>query len=114
MSYSLRKCVAFPKPESGYAQQDISCCFGQGADWLAGFGPSGFAVTSFLVSVGSLPAASNFFLLLHTDGKMRGFAFVQFKNLLEAGKALKSMNMKEIKGKFSIPIPLTQMFLVLG
>uniref|UniRef100_A0A8C0MSP0 RNA-binding protein 28 n=1 Tax=Canis lupus familiaris TaxID=9615 RepID=A0A8C0MSP0_CANLF len=33
------------------------------------------------------------------DGKMRGFAFVQFKNLLEAGKALKSMNMKEIKGE---------------
>ncbi|XP_032725757.1 RNA-binding protein 28 [Lontra canadensis] len=33
------------------------------------------------------------------DGKMRGFAFVQFKNLLEAGKALKSMNMKEIKGR---------------
>ncbi|XP_037368680.1 RNA-binding protein 28 [Talpa occidentalis] len=33
------------------------------------------------------------------DGKMRGFAFVQFKNLLEAGKALKGMNMKEIKGR---------------
>ncbi|XP_059964402.1 RNA-binding protein 28 [Mesoplodon densirostris] len=33
------------------------------------------------------------------DGKMRGFAFVQFKNLLEAGRALKSMNMKEIKGR---------------
>ncbi|KAK2096568.1 RNA-binding protein 28, partial [Saguinus oedipus] len=33
------------------------------------------------------------------DGKMRGFAFVQFKNLLEAGKALKGMNMKEIKGE---------------
>uniref|UniRef100_A0A8C5LG18 RNA-binding protein 28 n=1 Tax=Jaculus jaculus TaxID=51337 RepID=A0A8C5LG18_JACJA len=32
------------------------------------------------------------------DGKMRGFAFVQFKNLLEAGKALKGMNMREIKG----------------
>uniref|UniRef100_A0A8D0E4H1 RNA binding motif protein 28 n=1 Tax=Salvator merianae TaxID=96440 RepID=A0A8D0E4H1_SALMN len=31
------------------------------------------------------------------DGKMRGFAFVQFKNALEAGKALKGMNMKEIK-----------------
>ncbi|XP_053261873.1 RNA-binding protein 28 isoform X1 [Podarcis raffonei] len=31
------------------------------------------------------------------DGKMRGFAFVQFKNVLEAGKALKGMNMKEIK-----------------
>lgn len=43
---------------------------------------------------------------------MRGFAFVQFKNLLEAGKALKGMNMKEIKGKFSVPIPLTQIFLV--
>ncbi|KAM7325509.1 hypothetical protein ACRRTK_015762 [Alexandromys fortis] len=33
------------------------------------------------------------------DGKMRGFAFVQFKNLLEAGKALKGMNMKAIKGR---------------
>uniref|UniRef100_A0A2K6R050 RNA-binding protein 28 n=1 Tax=Rhinopithecus roxellana TaxID=61622 RepID=A0A2K6R050_RHIRO len=33
------------------------------------------------------------------DGKMRGFAFVQFKNLLEAGKALRAMNMKEIKGR---------------
>nr|XP_006007900.2 PREDICTED: RNA-binding protein 28 [Latimeria chalumnae] len=33
------------------------------------------------------------------DGKMRGFAFVQFKNVLEAGKALKQMNMKEIKGR---------------
>ncbi|XP_030072201.1 RNA-binding protein 28 isoform X2 [Microcaecilia unicolor] len=33
------------------------------------------------------------------DGKMRGFAFVQFKNILEAGKALKGMNMKEIKGR---------------
>ncbi|XP_062839534.1 RNA-binding protein 28 isoform X2 [Anolis carolinensis] len=30
------------------------------------------------------------------DGKMRGFAFVQFRNILEAGKALKGMNMKEI------------------
>lgn len=53
------------------------------------------------------PAVSNIFVHLHTDGKMRGFAFVQFKNLLEAGKALKSMNMKEIKGKFSVLIPLT-------
>ncbi|XP_051890152.1 RNA-binding protein 28 [Pristis pectinata] len=33
------------------------------------------------------------------DGKMRGFAFVQFKNILEAGKALKGMNLKEIKGR---------------
>ncbi|XP_077196714.1 RNA-binding protein 28 isoform X2 [Paroedura picta] len=33
------------------------------------------------------------------DGKMRGFAFVQFKNVLEAGKALKGMNMQEIKGR---------------
>ncbi|XP_058047305.1 RNA-binding protein 28 [Ahaetulla prasina] len=31
------------------------------------------------------------------DGKLRGFAFVQFRNVLEAGKALKGMNMKEIK-----------------
>lgn len=30
---------------------------------------------------------------------MRGFAFVQFKTVLEAGKALKGMNMKEIKGE---------------
>ncbi|XP_028618443.1 RNA-binding protein 28 [Grammomys surdaster] len=33
------------------------------------------------------------------DGKMRGFAFIQFKNLLEAGKALKGANMKDIKGR---------------
>ncbi|XP_074832778.1 RNA-binding protein 28 isoform X2 [Carettochelys insculpta] len=33
------------------------------------------------------------------DGKMRGFAFVQFKNILQAGKALKGMNMTEIKGR---------------
>ncbi|KAM6152128.1 RNA-binding protein 28 [Erethizon dorsatum] len=33
------------------------------------------------------------------DGKMHGFAFVQFKKLLEAGKALKGMNMKDIKGR---------------
>uniref|UniRef100_H9GJQ6 RRM domain-containing protein n=1 Tax=Anolis carolinensis TaxID=28377 RepID=H9GJQ6_ANOCA len=33
------------------------------------------------------------------DGKMRGFAFVQFRNILEAGKALKGMNMKEIMGE---------------
>uniref|UniRef100_A0A8D0L193 RNA binding motif protein 28 n=1 Tax=Sphenodon punctatus TaxID=8508 RepID=A0A8D0L193_SPHPU len=33
------------------------------------------------------------------DGKMRGFAFVQFQNVLEAGKALRVMNMKEIKGE---------------
>ncbi|OWK06829.1 RBM28 [Cervus elaphus hippelaphus] len=39
------------------------------------------------------------------DGKMRGFAFVQFKNLLEAGKALKGMNMKEIKGEEKRPEP---------
>lgn len=69
---------------------------------------------SFLVFVGSPPATSNFFVHLHTDGKMRGFAFVQFKNLLEAGKALKSMNMKEIKGEFSVPLPFTQIFLVFG
>nr|XP_013811051.1 PREDICTED: RNA-binding protein 28 [Apteryx mantelli mantelli] len=31
------------------------------------------------------------------DGKMRGFAFVQFRNMLEAAKALKGMNMKKIK-----------------
>ncbi|XP_062990520.1 RNA-binding protein 28 [Elgaria multicarinata webbii] len=33
------------------------------------------------------------------DGKMRGFAFVQFRNVLEAGKALKGMNLKEIKAR---------------
>ncbi|XP_066448286.1 RNA-binding protein 28 [Eleutherodactylus coqui] len=33
------------------------------------------------------------------DGKMRGFAFVQFKNMLEASKALKGTNMKSIKGR---------------
>ncbi|XP_069835593.1 RNA-binding protein 28 [Dendropsophus ebraccatus] len=33
------------------------------------------------------------------DGKMRGFAFVQFKNMLEASKALKGTNMKNIKGR---------------
>ncbi|RXM30482.1 RNA-binding protein 28 [Acipenser ruthenus] len=36
---------------------------------------------------------------LKEDGKMRGFAFIQFKNVLEAGKALSAMNLKEIKGK---------------
>ncbi|KAG8524538.1 RNA-binding protein 28 [Galemys pyrenaicus] len=51
------------------------------------------------VNIPRKPAASHFFVHLHIDGKMRGFAFVQFKNLLEAGKALKSMNMKEIKGR---------------
>ncbi|XP_070610723.1 LOW QUALITY PROTEIN: RNA-binding protein 28 [Erythrolamprus reginae] len=30
------------------------------------------------------------------DGKLRGFAFVQFRNVLEAGKALKGMNMRAI------------------
>ncbi|XP_063304410.1 RNA-binding protein 28 [Pelobates fuscus] len=33
------------------------------------------------------------------DGKLRGFAFVQFKNMLEASKALKGTNMKSIKGR---------------
>ncbi|NWH24469.1 RBM28 protein, partial [Grus americana] len=33
------------------------------------------------------------------DGKMRGFAFVQLGNMLEAAKALRGMNMKEIKGR---------------
>ncbi|KAM9311780.1 RNA-binding protein 28 [Gastrophryne carolinensis] len=33
------------------------------------------------------------------DGKMRGFAFVQFKNMLEASKAIKGTNMKNIKDR---------------
>ncbi|XP_042352256.1 RNA-binding protein 28 [Plectropomus leopardus] len=36
---------------------------------------------------------------LKPDGKMRGFAFVLFKNVSEAAKALNSMNLKEIKGR---------------
>lgn len=32
------------------------------------------------------------------DGKMRGFAFVMFKNVSQAGSALNNMNLKEIKG----------------
>ncbi|KAM4618578.1 RNA-binding protein 28 isoform 2-T2 [Polymixia lowei] len=36
---------------------------------------------------------------LKPDGKMRGFAFVQFKNVCEAGRALGAMNLKEIKGR---------------
>ncbi|KAK6318186.1 hypothetical protein J4Q44_G00114770 [Coregonus suidteri] len=36
---------------------------------------------------------------LKPDGKMRGFAFVQFKNVLGAGKALNAINLKEIKGR---------------
>lgn len=74
---------------------------------MAGFGPPGKPVLPYIGFVGFPRAASNVFVHLHIDGKMRGFAFVQFKNLLEAGKALKSMNMKEIKGKFSVPTPLT-------
>ncbi|XP_030646630.1 RNA-binding protein 28 [Chanos chanos] len=36
---------------------------------------------------------------LKPDGKKRGFAFVQFKNMPEAGKALNETNLKEIKGR---------------
>ncbi|XP_031149201.2 RNA-binding protein 28 [Sander lucioperca] len=36
---------------------------------------------------------------LKPDGKMRGFAFVLFKNVSEAAIALKAMNLKEIKGR---------------
>ncbi|KAF4071995.1 hypothetical protein AMELA_G00269320 [Ameiurus melas] len=36
---------------------------------------------------------------LKPDGKKRGFAFIQFKNIQEAGKALKATNLKEIKGR---------------
>uniref|UniRef100_A0A673LK48 RRM domain-containing protein n=1 Tax=Sinocyclocheilus rhinocerous TaxID=307959 RepID=A0A673LK48_9TELE len=39
---------------------------------------------------------------LKPDGKKRGFAFVQFKNMAEAGKALAAMNLKEIKGESSL------------
>lgn len=53
------------------------------------------------------PATFNVFVHFLTDGKMRGFAFVQFKNLLEAGKALKGMNMKAIKGESSTPHTVT-------
>ncbi|XP_060891166.1 RNA-binding protein 28 isoform X2 [Labrus mixtus] len=36
---------------------------------------------------------------LKPDGKMRGFAFVLFKNVCEASRALNAMNLKEIKGR---------------
>ncbi|XP_037538776.1 RNA-binding protein 28 isoform X2 [Nematolebias whitei] len=36
---------------------------------------------------------------LKPDGKMRGFAFVQFKNVSGATKAIELMNLKEIKGR---------------
>lgn len=36
---------------------------------------------------------------LKPDGKMRGFAFVLFKNVIEAARALTAMNLKEIKGR---------------
>ncbi|XP_029378720.1 RNA-binding protein 28 isoform X2 [Echeneis naucrates] len=36
---------------------------------------------------------------LKDDGKMRGFAFVMLKKVPEAAKALKAMNLKEIKGR---------------
>ncbi|XP_061679343.1 RNA-binding protein 28 [Syngnathoides biaculeatus] len=36
---------------------------------------------------------------LKPDGKMRGFAFVQFKNMSGAAKGLQAMNLKEIKGR---------------
>ncbi|XP_040895014.1 RNA-binding protein 28 [Toxotes jaculatrix] len=36
---------------------------------------------------------------LKPDGKMRGFAFVLFKNVPEAARALNTMNLKEIKGR---------------
>ncbi|KAK5867511.1 hypothetical protein PBY51_011993 [Eleginops maclovinus] len=38
-------------------------------------------------------------IALKPDGKMRGFAFIQFKNVSEAAKALTAMNLKEIKGR---------------
>lgn len=33
---------------------------------------------------------------------MRGFAFVQFKNMSSAAKALNALNMKEIKGQIEL------------
>ncbi|KAG8012597.1 RNA-binding protein 28 [Nibea albiflora] len=36
---------------------------------------------------------------LKPDGKMRGFAFVMFKNVSEAARALNALNLKEIKGR---------------
>nr|XP_020508551.1 RNA-binding protein 28 isoform X1 [Labrus bergylta] len=36
---------------------------------------------------------------LKPDGKMRGFAFVLFKNVCEASRALNALNLKEIKGR---------------
>lgn len=36
---------------------------------------------------------------LKPDGKKRGFAFVQFKNMSGATKALQALNLKEIKGR---------------
>ncbi|XP_036963993.1 RNA-binding protein 28 [Acanthopagrus latus] len=36
---------------------------------------------------------------LKPDGKMRGFAFVLFKTVYQAGTALKELNLKEIKGR---------------
>ncbi|KAM7003429.1 LOW QUALITY PROTEIN: RNA-binding protein 28 [Tautogolabrus adspersus] len=36
---------------------------------------------------------------LKPDGKMRGFAFVLFKNVSEASRALNALNLKEIKGR---------------
>ena len=36
---------------------------------------------------------------LQPDGRKRGFGFVQFSNVFEAGKALEVMNMAEIKGR---------------
>ncbi len=44
---------------------------------------------------------SNIFLcILCVDGKMRGFAFVLFKNVSQAARALSGLNLKEIKGQF--------------
>uniref|UniRef100_A0A8C2BP48 RNA binding motif protein 28 n=1 Tax=Cyprinus carpio TaxID=7962 RepID=A0A8C2BP48_CYPCA len=44
---------------------------------------------------------STLFLWHHVcaDGKKRGFAFLQFKNMAEAGRALAAMNLKEIKDR---------------
>ena len=114
MSYSLRKCIALTTPESCNLLRTSAFALSKGlVSWqdLGHFASPG--CHNVLLSLCQVPTCRlSLLCYLHTDGKMRGFAFVQFKNLLEAGKALRSMNMKEIKGKFSLHIPLTHVVLV--